>query len=265
MGLDKRWHRVGEPHRTLRTGMRGVDVAKFQNGLNRRLDHIEGGKPLKLRTDGEFGARTLKAWQKVRFAIGLPERHNATRRAQLNVRRPWTRSRAAVKRARHRRAELKQSDREAAIRWALAQVGTVEQPSGSNSGPEISDWIRAGGGVPGWAWCQYFANAVAVKGGCPQLPTGYTVFVLNGNYRHLGFVPIPVSEARPGDMLFFKFPGVSNDRCDHVGIKIGPSQTVEGNTSSGNSGSQNNGGGVFKRGAERNPYIVGAVRVPYKD
>ena len=150
--------------------------------------------------------------------------------------------------------------------WARAQVGTVEHPAGSNSGPGISDWIRAGGGAPGWAWCQYFANAVAVRGGAPQLKTGYTPYVLRGNYRALGFEPLSLATAREGDMVFFKWPGVSHDPCDHVGVLLvkGPGTVtcLEGNTSSGNAGSQNNGGGVWIRTRSRS-LVAGAVHVPY--
>lgn len=237
----------------------------FQKGLNARLDHIPDGADLKLKVDGDFGPATLKAWRTVRWFLGLPADHPPTKRAQVNVRRPWTRTPRAVRRSYDRRRQAAQGGaRKRAVKWALEQVGTVEQPPGSNSGPKISGWILAGGGTPGWAWCQYFANAVAVHGGCAQLPTGYTVFVMQGRYRDLGFVPIPVSQAQPGDMLFYKFPGVSSDPCDHVGIKVDADTSVEGNTSSGNAGSQNNGGGVYTRVRPR-ALIVGAVRVPYKD
>ncbi|HZV74577.1 MAG TPA: hypothetical protein VFF79_12740 [Conexibacter sp.] len=157
----------------------------------------------------------------------------------------------------------KVSARQQAVRWALAQVGTIEHPPGSNSGPKISGWIRAGGGQPGWSWCQYFADAVAVHGGCRQIIDGYTVDVMRGAYARLGYRPIKVAEALPGDMIFFKFPGISSDPCDHVGIKLDGNRTVEGNTSSDRAGSQSNGGGVFVRDNHMQ-FAVGAVRVPYK-
>lgn len=54
---------------------------------------------------------------------------------------------------------------------------------------------------------------------------------------------------KPGDIVFFDWDG-SGD-CDHVGIveSVGSSRvtTIEGNTSSGNSGSQSNGDGVYRR------------------
>lgn len=164
----------------------------------------------------------------------------------------------------------------AAVMWALKQVGTAEQPAGSNKGPKITQWqVDSGytwvpGAAAGVPWCQCFANAAAVAGGAPQLKTGYTPAVLAGTGD---FKRIPESQAEAGDMVFFKWPGVSNDSCDHVGILTAPARstgsvvtTVEGNTSPGTAGSQNNGGGVYHRsGATARPksLVAGYVRVPY--
>lgn len=160
---------------------------------------------------------------------------------------------------------------EAGINWALSKVGLVESPANSNKGPQITQWevnsgypwvVGAANGVP---WCQCFANATAVAGGAPQLKTGFTPAVLVG----IGdFTPVDVDAAQPGDMIFFKWPGVSSYRCDHVGVlisKTGSTVTcVEGNTSRDSYGSQNNGGGVFVRTRSRS-LVAGAVSVPYND
>lgn len=98
--------RYPEPFRRLKRGHKGRDVEAFQVGLNARLKHIPGGDHYLLRTDGAFGNATLRAWRLVRKYIGLPLWLAPTKQAQLNVRRPWTRSRAAVRRARRRRRKL---------------------------------------------------------------------------------------------------------------------------------------------------------------
>jgi cell wall-associated NlpC family hydrolase len=72
-----------------------------------------------------------------------------------------------------------------------------------------------------------------------------------------------VNDRKPGDFVFFKWPGVSHDFCDHVGIYAGNGQTIEGNTSSGTSGSQNNGGGVFVR-VRGFANVVAVVRPTYR-
>lgn len=155
--------------------------------------------------------------------------------------------------------------------WALSKVGLVENPANSNKGPQITQWeVNSGypwvvGAEKGVPWCQCFANAAAVAGGAPQLKTGFTPSVLRG----IGdFHPIDVGNADAGDFIFFKWPGVSTDLCDHVGILLSMTATtvtcVEGNTSKTNDGSQNNGGGVFVRTRSR-LLVAGAVSVPYND
>lgn len=148
----------------------------------------------------------------------------------------------------------------------MAREGVHEMPAGSNSGPHITQWIRNGGGQPGWPWCQYFANRCLVSGGLPQIKDGYTpdfiTFARRGDH---GLKLVTFAAIVPGDLIYYKWPGVSNDSCDHVGIYVGHNQDVEGNTSPGHGGSQNNGGGVYLRDldSQRRPFIVAVVRPPY--
>lgn len=158
----------------------------------------------------------------------------------------------------------------AALEWAKRQVGTKEQPAESNKGPKITQWevdsgypwvANAAKGVP---WCQCFANAAAKQGDATPIPDGYTPNFLAGKYRQQGYRPIRLADAGPGDFVYFKWPGVSNDICDHVGVlefaSAGTVTCIEGNTSI--NGSQNNGGAVLERTRSRS-LVAGAVRVPY--
>ena len=65
-------------------------------------------------------------------------------------------------------------------------------------------------------------------------------------FRTIGAAAI---RAQPGDVILFDWGG--DGVCDHVGVvekNFGSYvQTIEGNTSSGSSGSQSNGGGVYRR------------------
>jgi hypothetical protein len=94
---------------------------------------------------------------------------------------------------------------------------------------------------------------------------GYTVSVVEmaENGEH-GLKRISLEEARPGDWVFFDFDGGG---VDHVGLFMSRNGrtvfTIEGNTSSGNSGSQSNGGGVFRRERDRS-LIAAVVRPPFK-
>lgn len=161
----------------------------------------------------------------------------------------------------------------AALEWASGLVNkVVENPPTSNKGPghdRITEWeINSGypwvkNAAEGVPWCQCFANAVAVHGGCPQIKTGYTPDVMNGDGT---FHPVSVDDAQPGDFIYFKWPGVSHDASDHVGVLVSKTSStvtcIEGNTSPTMAGSQNNGGGVYKKTRSRS-LVVGAVRVPY--
>lgn len=158
--------------------------------------------------------------------------------------------------------ESKRGGAKKAVAWALAQVGTVESPPFSNRGPKIDQWSGATLGFSGFAWCQSFANAVLVAGGGEQLKSAYTPQVVQwANEKKFGLKR--VAEPQPGDFVYFKFPGVSSAFCDHVGVWVGGGKTVEGNTSSGAQGSQNNGGGVYLRVRPRSQ-MVAFVRPTYK-
>jgi cell wall-associated NlpC family hydrolase len=77
---------------------------------------------------------------------------------------------------------------------------------------------------------------------------------------------VPLADRKPGDWIYYKFPGVSHDACDHVGLYIGENKTIEGNTSPGLQGSQNNGGVVALKefGVNRSlTQVVACVRPTY--
>ena len=162
-------------------------------------------------------------------------------------------------------------ERARAVNWAKARVGIVEHPAESNRGPKITAWQEMsgypGGGVP---WCQCFVNASAYVGTRKRLKPaaigGYTVAVVNMADRgDHGLKRISLNEARPGDWVYFDFPG--GESTDHVGMFLSRDgdtvYTIEGNTSSGDSGSQSNGGGVFRRTRSRS-LISAVVRPPFK-
>jgi cell wall-associated NlpC family hydrolase len=145
---------------------------------------------------------------------------------------------------------------ERAVSWALAQVGTIEHPAGSNRGPGITTWQRRWLGSDGFPWCGAFAGYALEQAGVTGLSPRRIVFtpaiLADARAGANGFEKaVPLTQARRGDLVLFNFPG--GDAVDHVGIVTAPYDparglpTVEGNTSSGNAGSQSNGGGVFTR------------------
>lgn len=156
--------------------------------------------------------------------------------------------------------------RRAAARLVLAargQVGTVEVPHGSNTGPRVRMY-QASTSVAGtgWPWCQAFVRWCMDAAGVHA--SGY-----RGAYvphfetwaRRRGLWRAGSSRPKVGWAVVFG----SSREAQHVGIIIGVNadgtiSTIEGNTSPGVAGSQANGGGVYVRRRDR-AWIRGYVAI----
>lgn len=157
---------------------------------------------------------------------------------------------------------------------ALAQaekfIGVTESPPFSNRGEDIDRWNRNAGVPAGSYWCMSFLySCLKVMGA--NVPKTASVGMFLNWARANGFV---VRRPRKGDIVCFFFTNPTRSEWpDHVGIVrrvvgirwrgkrfVGWVDTVEGNTSGDDRGSQSNGGGVFRR----RRHIVHAefVRVP---
>lgn len=105
-------------------------------------------------------------------------------------------------------------------------------------------------GESGVPYCAMFVSWVFNQAGatCAGLPEAYCPYILQ-KATSAGKVLGNKKDAQPGDVILFDWGG--DGVCDHVGIvekNFGSYvQTIEGNTSSGSSGSQSNGGGVYRR------------------
>lgn len=169
----------------------------------------------------------------------------------------------ALARRRQRQIRAATTGPAAAVRWALSQVGTVEQPNGSNWGPKIADWIKACGYTGPVPWCACFATEAATHGGAARLRNGYCPAIAAGigSYRR-----VPLAQARAGDFILFAFPGVGGAEPDHIGVLVARDAAtvtcVEGNTSPGTAGSQNNGQGVYQR-TRPTSLVHSVIRPPY--
>ena len=141
-----------------------------------------------------------------------------------------------------------------ALRAAASQIGYYapnDPEPGSKYGRWAADqlnqaWLR-GPSTSVW-WCMIFASwAVYTTGG--KLPGGIsfnTDFTI-GHARSEGRL-VAHGDAQPGDLIIYNWDGGGTD---HVGIleKVisGGVQTIEGNTSGSNGGSQSAGNGVWRR------------------
>jgi hypothetical protein len=139
---------------------------------------------------------------------------------------------------------------------ARSELGYTESPSGSNR----TKFAAEAGHANGQPWCATFLVAIARRVGL-RLPSesAYTPAMANG-FRSAGRWH---SSPAPGDLAFFDFPGDSKARIQHVGIVESSTATtvtsIEGNTAPGTAGSQDNGGGVWRRTRPRS-HVVGYGR-----
>lgn len=138
------------------------------------------------------------------------------------------------------------------IGLAAKEIGLLEVPVNRT---KFGKWY----GGDGQPWCAMFVSWCFDQAGFPQ-PASTS--------KGFAFTPAGAAwykkmdswgtEPQPGAVVFFKFAGGPN-RIHHVGLVAGVHggviETIEGNTSSGKSGSQRDGGGVFRR--RRSSGIVG--------
>lgn len=141
---------------------------------------------------------------------------------------------------------------------ARSEIGTKESPPDSNV-CKYSKWYP----MAGSPWCAMFVSWVLDKAGVDgykhaYTPAGAEMFRSRNRWLTTG--------VEPGDIAYFDFPD-SLHRIQHVGFveTVNPDGTyscIEGNTSAGSGGSQDNGGGVFRRVRTRS-LIAGFGRPPY--
>ena len=150
---------------------------------------------------------------------------------------------------------------EKVINIAKKYVGVCEDPPNSNKvvfntkfyGREVSGvnypWCCA------FIWCVFNEAGINIKRTASCMMLG-DWFKQEGKYHK--------DNPQVGDIVFFKFPG-SSRWTNHVGLVIEVNgntlTTIEGNTSSDNKGSQNNGGMVAIRTRKINSSVVGFGRV----
>lgn len=137
---------------------------------------------------------------------------------------------------------------------AAGQVGYKEGKNNSNK-------YGAAYGMNNVSWCMEFIWWCFKQAGMDW----YKTASCTACYKHYASRAVSKNSLRKGDIVFFDWDH-SGD-CDHVGIveSVGSSRitTIEGNTSSGNAGSQSNGDGVYRRYRTRSQ-IAKAIRPAYE-
>lgn len=148
----------------------------------------------------------------------------------------------------------KESRRDQCVRHARSFQGTTEKPSGSNSGPRITQWqketARGASYLYKAPWCGVFVENMLRDAGVRDTSSRMASvgFIVDDAQAKRGCFrgwTTSRNSVLPGDLV------VLFGRSTHVGmvVKVTPSgvYTIEGNTSGNTNGSQSNGGGVFYR------------------
>lgn len=154
------------------------------------------------------------------------------------------------------------------LRAAAGQVGYVESGGRDGHSGNITKF-GAAYGLNGYAWCSMFVWWVCytlginvkqkVSGSYASAEAAMEGYAAHG-WKVSGADRNPI----PGEVVFFHFNG-EHAGANHTGFVVdhdaGGCHTIEGNTSSGDGGSQVNGGGVYRR---YRPWavIIGYGKVP---
>ena len=156
------------------------------------------------------------------------------------------------------------------VEIAQSQLGIVEGPKENETkyGKSTKSDLQP--------WCGAFVNWCGAQAGVKIPNTVYTPGGAAAFKAAKAWFPAKGNTPKPGDILYFDFPGDGVDRISHVGIckaikSDGVISTYEGNTSGKKTGSQRNGGEVCEQVRAYKPNkgkvavsIVGWGRPNYK-
>lgn len=159
--------------------------------------------------------------------------------------------------------------RERVVVAARGFAGVRETPAGSNRGGRITEWQRSfGDWLVGQPWCGVFAGAMLRDYGGLKSVTGRIAavsYIEDDARAHrapfAGWTRNP-REVLRGDLVILFGRGVHVEIVERIDLNAGVVYTIGGNTSGSSSGSQSNGGGVFRR-ARAFSQVHGYARVNY--
>lgn len=130
------------------------------------------------------------------------------------------------------------------LSWEAGQIGYED-----NDGDRY--WAIVPHHWYGAAWCAAFQQAANMKCDLPWIPGNYYCPSIEAYAKQSGDWYTNPHEAEPGDLVLYDFgyygESVHIGRLERVLSSGALIQDIEGNTSSGNAGSQNNGRGVWRR------------------
>lgn len=146
----------------------------------------------------------------------------------------------------------------ALMRTAASQIGETEHPPRSN---HTKYWAAMYPAFQGAAWCLCWVQwCLKQNGSVLPCPARFSCGSAEAWARAHGKWLPKTATVRAGDIVIY-----GNSRAQHVGfveksLPGGRIQTIEGNTSPTAAGSQNNGGGVYRKVRSRS-WVRGFIRL----
>ena len=128
--------------------------------------------------------------------------------------------------------------RSAPRRWASPRASAAWREVGTNTGPQVNQYLAAAGVAPGNPWCASFITWSLEKAG-HKMPGGgwaaVATWVRNAEQGNNGLKIVSAEEARPGDIVAYDWGGQDDFGADgHIGfldstVKDGKFTALEGN------------------------------------
>lgn len=238
------------PYRTLkvRKKQKGLDVKRLQ-------------KELGVIADGEYGPITAGAAKDKARSLGVLSstlRLGVTVGVQNLILGNTHQSKSQKRRAKKRAA--KAVGPAAAVKWASRWVGKTESPYGSNTAPwGLTSWQRAfGSWLVGAAWCGVFVGTALKNAGVKGINSrvaSVALIIEDAIAGRNGWARViyrrstragSVTAGQRGDAVGLFSENTHVELIDHP--VPGGYATIGGNTSPApGSGSESNGGGVYRR------------------
>lgn len=134
------------------------------------------------------------------------------------------------------------------ISTAAAEIGTVESAGPGGNGNHTTYWEELHPSFQGQPWCAAFVSWVFIHADRPLPAMGqwYGFSYVPAAYEYFRGIGRLFDDPQPGDVFIYAkqaHTGVVTSGLDAAGNF----HTIEGNTASGATGSQTNGGGVYAR------------------
>lgn len=198
--------------------------------------------------------------QELRVAIRKNTRKIKRRQKAIQRLRKWRASRQRqLKRLQDKHGPA------AAVKFMLANVGRHEDAGRPNRAVWLDAWSREiGEWMVGQPWCGLAVwKAAKAAGWALDKRTVSTVFIRDAAMKGTGgFKAWHPASAEP-KLGWVAIYGTGGPQ--HTGMYVGQGKVAEGNTSPGNGGSQNDGGGLYLRTlSERRGWLLGWAEVDWE-